>query len=323
METSLKDYMVGVCIGQGSFGTIYHGIHKETKRNVAIKLYDKTSLQKHPEWLSAVLTEQRVLRILADCPFVATLLAAFHDDQFVYLALEFFQKGTLSHFLEQRSKMDEQAWLSHAVDVALGIVAAIEAIHNYHVIHADLKPDNILMTVDSRKIVLIDFGSALLTSTVSEGPVGRNASLRGTAAYAAPELIRGNGTPTEAVDLWSFGCLLHTLWAGKSPFHADSEALILDKVVAYASGDFSSASFGVKVPSTVLDLIRRLLDPNPEIRACCTFDSVKSVLDSTDEIKRKSLIDRPTSIVLPDPGWAREMSRSTMKDGILGWGVFL
>ncbi|GAX22326.1 hypothetical protein FisN_3Hh468 [Fistulifera solaris] len=322
MESSLKDYLVGVCIGQGSFGTVYHGVHKETDRDVAIKLYDKTSLQKHPEWLNAVLTEQRVLRTLADCPFVATLLAAFHDDQFVYLVLELFQKGTLSHFLEQKPKMDDQTWLSHAVDVALGIAAAIETIHKNHVIHADLKPDNLLLTADSRKVVVIDFGSAILTSTVSEGSIHKNVFLRGTAEYAAPELIRGIFTPTRAVDVWSFGCLLHTLWTGISPFHADSEALILDKVVAHANGDLSSANFGATVPSTVLNLIRRLLDPDPEIRAVCDFDSVKPVLNS-DEIKSLLPSMKPNSTFLRDREWAHESSRSTMKDGNLGWGVFI
>ncbi|GAX10266.1 hypothetical protein FisN_3Lh468 [Fistulifera solaris] len=322
MESSLKDYMVGVCIGQGSFGTVYHGVHKETDRDVAIKLYDKTSLNKHPDWLNAVLIEQRVLRTLVDCPFVATLLAAFHDDQFVYLVLELFLKGTLTQFLEQKPTMDEQTWLSHSVEVALGMAGAVEAIHKYHVIHADLKPDNLLLTADSRKVVVIDFGSAILTSTLSEEPLRKIAVLRGTAEYAAPELIHGNCTPTVSVDLWSFGCLLHTLWTGTSPFHADSEASILDRVIAHANGDLSSANFGATVPSTLLDLICRLLDPDPEIRVCCGFSPVKSVLNS-DEIKSLLPSTRPNPTLLRDTEWAHETSRSTMKDGNLGWGVFL
>lgn len=318
MESSLGDYMVGVSIGQGSFGTVYHGIHKETRREVAIKLFDKVSLKKHPEWRDNVLNEQRLLRKLADCPFVATLLASFHDDQFVYLVLECYKKGTLSHCIEQKSKMEEQVWLHHAVTLALGIADAIEAVHGYDIIHADLSPDNILITGDARSVIITDFGSALFTNEITPG---RSVPLRGTAEYAAPELIRASSIPTKAVDMWSVGCLIHTLWTGESPFHAESEALIVDKVTAYADGDDdTSANFGSSIPFRVLNLIQQLLDPIPKNR--CGYSIIRSVLESTDEFKNKLAKDE-FNLLISDPAWTHESSRSTMKDGILGWKTFL
>lgn len=332
-SSSLSDYMIGDSIGQGSFGTVYYGIHKDTSRDVAIKLYDKTSLQKHPAWLQAVLTEQRILRKIADFPFVVTLLASFHDDQFVYLVLEFFGNGTLTQYLQQKRTVHEPVWDRRAAQIALGIHAAVQTLHTtYKVIHADLKPDNLLLTDDWRRmIVLTDFGSAV--STDEDAPT-TNASLRGTAEYAAPELVRGNCIPTTAVDWWSFGCLLCALWTGASPFHADSEALILDKVVGYANGDIACANLGARVPPTILNLIQQLLDPIPQNRTCCSLDGIQSVLrlESTtkdddeffkNEPRRRSLESDDVALSDPIIVWSHETKKCEMKDGILGWRVFL
>ena len=78
-----KDYLVGVTIGEGSFGRVVHARHKASGNDVAIKVFDRHSISKQPRLLQSVWAERRLLHELQACPFVVNLWGAFCDESCV------------------------------------------------------------------------------------------------------------------------------------------------------------------------------------------------------------------------------------------------
>jgi serine/threonine protein kinase len=127
------------------------------------------------------------------------------------------------------------------------ILEGLQQIHSHKILHADLKPENILVTLQGR-ILLADFGSAVEMAEHNKGNLKSDgededdgdivqAIVRGTSDYACAEILNAKPVQelTVAVDLWSFGCILYALVYGESPFHAESDALAVDKVFDYCA----------------------------------------------------------------------------------------
>jgi serine/threonine protein kinase len=104
MMTTTADYCVGPVLGEGSFGRVFLCVHKETKREVAVKVVDKVSMQKNSGYLQSLLMEQRIMKSLRDCEFVARLFASFHDENCCYMVLELVHGGSLADLMRQRCK---------------------------------------------------------------------------------------------------------------------------------------------------------------------------------------------------------------------------
>ena len=324
MEASAAaDYMVGVTIGQGSFGTVVHARHKQTGREVAIKVFDKASLQKHPPWLRSVLHEQKLLRRLSECSYIVDLLASFHDDHCVYMVLECCKGGDLTQVIPSENPDDktgniESTRNATALHYGWEILQAIEALHAQHIIHADLKPENILLD-GTGKIRLADFGSAV--DLADEHRALQHAN--GTAAYAAPEVIRACPDLTMSADLWSFGCILHALWAGRSPFQGETEALSVDQVLAWCRGDeCPNAMFSSRVPADWKEICAALLrsSPSDRIGANGDYSALKAVWENSIA-ERTEYQKRTHTIYKPD--WLIRSKSYEMRNGNLGWAVFL
>jgi serine/threonine protein kinase len=161
------------------------------------------------------------------------------------------------------------SWLQTATRLAYQTLQAIEYIHKNEVIHCDIKPDNLLLSVQGR-VQLCDFGSAvdlaLRTANQDTPEPWRTAVPRGTSEYASPELLRGREDLTVETDLWSFGCVLFALFcSGRSPFYASSDALAVEKIVTFniATSDILSSSH---LPPVWKNLISVLLQQDPPRR---------------------------------------------------------
>jgi serine/threonine protein kinase len=237
-----SDYMAGVTIGEGSFGRVVYGLHKSTNREVAIKVVHKFGLKKHPDKLQVILTERRVLEDLKTSDHVVNLWACFHDKECLYFVMECANGGNLTDLIVQ-GRTDKD-WIESAKHYALQILEGLQQIHSHKIIHGDLKPDNILVTLQGQ-IQLADFGSAveMLPPDNDKDKDGKKdcpgegdrEMVRGTSDYASPEILRAAPAQelTVAVDLWSYGCIMYTLLQGESPFHAESDALAVEKITDY------------------------------------------------------------------------------------------
>lgn len=198
LGTEVDGLMVKRVIGEGGSGTVYLAQDLELGRPVALKLLRSSG----PELTAQLLDEARATASLSH-PHIVTLFSAGSYHGHPYLALEYLPGDNL----RQRLKAGPLPPLL-AIRLGRAVAEALAEAHRGGVIHADLKPENIVVARDGRARV-VDFGLSRW--------VGGTRGVAGTPAYMAPERWRG-AAPEPAVDLWSLGVLLQELVTGARPF---------------------------------------------------------------------------------------------------------
>ncbi len=136
----------------------------------------------------------------------------FAEDDCLFLVMPFIPGGSLEDLLEREGKLPVQ----QALDISVQILEALDFAHQNMLIHRDVKPSNILM--DNDRAYLTDFGIAL--------PIGKTrlttgAGLLGTPGYMSPEQITTPLDVDHLTDVYSFGCVLYEMLAGRPPFVAE------------------------------------------------------------------------------------------------------
>jgi serine/threonine protein kinase len=349
--STTSEYWVGPVIGEGAFGQVLYGKHKGTGRAVALKVMEQVVLKKQPHVLPSVLTERRLLQLFQESNYVVNLWASFYDSQCVYLVLELAQGGDLQGFIElgllwndnddNSSSNTKDRWHRSIPYYAWQLTQAIEFLHSKRVIHCDLKPANLLLcsttsstsatngstSTEGYRLQLADFASALELDTLQLFAVPR-----GTTDYSPPELLKAQSDLTVAVDYWSLGCILYAMFQQQSPFHnttdtdAASEAWTVQRILDHAAGDddeddnndHEDASLDWQgVPKEWRSTIQGLLQADPAKRTAAW----KMLVQSTTLLQAEP----PSDVLLPQPVWAQEVEEQAteLKDGALGWGVFL
>eukprot|EP00980_Cylindrotheca_fusiformis_P019251 scaffold6572_cov106-Cylindrotheca_fusiformis.AAC.3 len=305
--SSTSEYWVGPTIGEGAFAHVVYAKHKNSSKLVAIKVMDQLTLKQRPEVMQMVLTEQNVLKRL-ESSNVVRLWASFYDSQCVYLVLELAVGGDLDGMIQHGlSTNSKGAWYSSVPFYCQQIIQAVQYIHSHRILHCDLKPKNILCDGQGG-LKLADFGSAMATYTAHAGFVPR-----GTSAYSCPELLRAESNLTEAVDLWSLGCIFYAMFQNESPFHADTEALTVKLVMEYVDkNDLTSRLDKTHVPHDWKQIVEGLLQVAPGSRARFW----------TELLPIASAWERPTDFLVTKASWSKQAESSCMRDGSAGWSVF-
>jgi len=215
-------YEVKEKLGNGKFGLVRLGIHKQTGRKVAIKIMNKKDMNNQD--LELVKTEIEILKICQH-PNIIQLYDVFENLEFIYIIMEHCSGGDLFSYIEKRGfRLPEP----RASQIIHKLCTAVYFIHSYGIVHRDLKPENILMTdsSDDADIRLLDFGLSKII-----GPTQNCNEPYGTLSYVAPEVLLEHPY-TKAVDLWSIGVTTYLLLAGSLPFdHESSEREIARQTI--------------------------------------------------------------------------------------------
>jgi serine/threonine-protein kinase len=226
-------YVLRDRIGEGGMGSVFLADQPALERTVAIKVL-------HPELVGSPSHAQRLRDEAStacrvrDPHCVAVLDASELPDGTPYIVMEHVRGRSLGRIIAE-----EPVSLARAVDLLEQILAALSAIHEGGVIHADVKSDNFLVeTVDGRdRVTLIDFGLARVAAAPSEVDLeGGETMVSGTPEYMAPEVARGE-PPIHASDLYGAGVILYELLTGVTPFGGGTARQIMvrhayDPVVA-------------------------------------------------------------------------------------------
>jgi serine/threonine-protein kinase len=240
---TIGPYRLVRCLGEGGMGEVFlaERFDGEFEQRVALKRiragFESQAIAER------FLRERQILARL-DHPGIAHLLdGGSTDDGDPYFVLEHVEGVPITVWCEQRS-----APLELRIRLMIEVADAVDAAHRQLVVHRDLKPTNILVTVGGR-VKLLDFGIAKLL--VAEAFDERQTQVGGqplTPAYAAPEQILGEAVTT-ATDVYSMGALLFELLTGRPPFDragrplpalvraVDSETLERPSVVAAGADD--------------------------------------------------------------------------------------
>jgi len=191
-------------LGEGATGIVYEAID-ERGAVVAVKLL-RPELAEDTAFRARFAREARLARDLQS-KHIAPIL----DHGVTYLVLPLYRGGTLAARLRECVRLDE----TETCDLAAQLARGLDTLHARGILHRDVKPSNVLFTVDGTA-VLADFGLARShdsTRLTLEGQV------LGTPHYLAPELIEGlDATP--ASDVYALGCVLYECVVGEPPFTA-------------------------------------------------------------------------------------------------------
>ena len=203
-ELKRSKYRLLGLVGQGQFGQVYCASHRKTGRLVALKELDKARFPTHK-----FLRELRFLLSLQHDNIV-TCHALEHTPTGRYLVMDYCEGGTLRGLMEDDVRLHPSQCLKLATD----ILAGLDHAHHRGIVHCDIKPENILLTLqaDGWRARISDFGIARLHQDIISDGSGNT----GSPAYMAPERFYGQYSITS--DLYAVGVLLFELLVGYRPF---------------------------------------------------------------------------------------------------------
>ena len=205
-------------IASGGMGNVYlaHRNSGGFEQTVALKLI-KYGMGTEPA-ISRFLDERRILARLQH-PHIARLIdGGITDEDRPWFAMEYVEGEPISQYCREKN-----ATLRERLDLFLMITSAVQYAHKNLVVHGDLKPQNILVSIQDGKptIKLLDFGVARLIEAGKEDEKNLHAF---TAEYASPEQI-GKQPVTTVSDIYSMGVILYELFTGTRPFRIDDQSL--------------------------------------------------------------------------------------------------
>lgn len=251
-----SNYRILGLVGQGQFGRVFCAIHRETGRLVALKELER-QIPTHK-----FLRELRFMVSLQH-PNIVTCQALEHTPTGRYLVMDYCKGGTLRNLIQSQVQLS----LVQRLKLIADVLAGLEHVHSRGIVHCDIKPENILLSLDTTGLIarIADFGVARLSQELgSDDHLGDT----GSPAYMAPERFYGQYSP--ASDLYAVGVMLFELVVGDRPFFG-------------SPGELMSAHLNqpVKVPSTVPFLLRSTistaLQKLPARRFTCAADMLKSI----------------------------------------------
>ncbi|XP_073249315.1 MAP/microtubule affinity-regulating kinase 3-like isoform X7 [Porites lutea] len=217
-DVHIGKYRLIKTIGKGNFAKVKLAKHVPTGKEVAIKIIDKTQL--NPSSLQKLFREVRIMKFL-DHPNIVKLYEVIETDKTLYLVMEYASGGEVFDYLVAHGRMKEK----EARAKFRQIVSAVQYCHQKHVIHRDLKAENLLLDGDMN-IKIADFGFSNEFT-----PGNKLDTFCGSPPYAAPELFQGKKYDGPEVDVWSLGVILYTLVSGSLPFDGQNLKELRERVL--------------------------------------------------------------------------------------------
>jgi serine/threonine-protein kinase len=285
--TQVGPYRILAPIGAGGMGDVYRARDAHLGRDVAIKILP-THFLVDPARRARFEREARLLGALNHAHIGAIYgletIRGSHALVLEYIGGESLAQRVASGPLP----------VATALAIARQIAGALEAAHEKGIVHRDVKPANIMLTVDDQ-VKVVDFGLATALDTDDSSKTANSPTLTfeatqdgvilGTAAYMSPEQTQGRVADKRS-DVWAFGCVLYEMLTGRRPFEKPS---VSDTLVAVLRDDPDWSALPATVPTGIRNLMRRCLEKDRTARL-------------PDMAVVRFLLDEPTAVVSPLPG---------------------
>lgn len=214
-------YQLGRLIGTGGMADVYLAEDQRLHREVAIKIL-RSDLARDPAFVARFNKESLAVAALNHPGIVAVYDSGQEQTGaglMPYIVMEFVEGETLRTLISRSSGLS----FERSIEIVSGILEALSYSHKSGIVHRDIKPGNIMIT-DSGDVKVMDFGIARALSDAG-ATLTSTWNIVGTAQYLSPEQASGTETD-ERSDLYSVGCLLYEMLAGRTPFTGETPVAI-------------------------------------------------------------------------------------------------
>jgi len=216
-------------IGAGGMSTVYRAIDETLQRSVAVKVMNR-EVADDSDQLERFRREARAVAQLSH-PNVVGVIDAGEDGGHPYIVFEFIEGETLKQRVRRLGRLP----IPEAVAYAIEIARALGAAHARHIVHRDVKPQNVLID-DEGTAKVTDFGIA---RSLEEEGLTDDGRVLGTTDYVSPEQALGKSVNGQS-DLYSLGIVLYEMLTGELPFSAETQVAVAMKHVSEKLPDLRS-----------------------------------------------------------------------------------
>ncbi|CAO3620915.1 unnamed protein product [Cunninghamella blakesleeana] len=240
-------------LGVGSFAVVKECIHKETKKQFALKIILKKFIEGKENMLDSELDILKQVRH----PNIVSMHALYETKEAVYIVTDLASGGELFQQILTKGSYTER----DACHLIYQVLNGLAYLHEHDIIHRDIKPENLLFqTMDENaNLMITDFG----LSKILKNQDDILTTTCGTPGYVAPEVLlqEGYGKP---VDLWSVGVITFILLAGYTPFYGSDQAELFSSIL---KGEYSfDEEYWCDISDSAKSFIDGLLAYKPEKR---------------------------------------------------------
>ena len=266
-------------IGTGGMSDVYKAKDHKLNRFVATKVL-KQEFSENANFVSKFRIEAQAAAGLMH-PNIVNVYDVGEDDGIYYIVMELVEGITLKKYIEKKARLSVKEAVSIAIQVSMGI----EAAHNNHIIHRDIKPQNIIISKEG-KVKVTDFGiaKAATSNTITS-------NVMGSVHYTSPEQARG-GYSDEKSDIYSLGVTLFEMLTGRVPFNGETTVAIAIKHIQEEMP--SPRDYVSEIPVSVEQIVFKCCQKSPDRR-------YQSMSELIDDLKKALITPDEDFVKVVDP----------------------
>ena len=266
-------------IGTGGMSDVYKGKDHKLNRFIAIKVL-KQEFSENANFVSKFRVEAQAAAGLMH-PNIVNVYDVGEEEGMYYIVMELVEGITLKKYIEKKARLSVKEAISIAIQVSMGI----EAAHNNHIIHRDIKPQNIIISKEG-KVKVTDFGiaKAATSNTITS-------NVMGSVHYTSPEQARG-GYSDERSDIYSLGITLFEMLTGRVPFNGETTVAIAIKHIQEEIP--TPREFVPEIPISVEQIVIKCTQKSPDRR-------YQSMGELIEDLKMSLINPESDFVVMNDP----------------------
>ena len=273
-------YVILEALGAGGMGEVYLARDSRLGRTVALKVLT-LEISRDERRMKRFRQEAKVASSL-NHPNILTVFEFGEVEGLTFLATEFIDGETLRDHLRANPLK-----LGEILDIGTQVLAALDAAHEAHIVHRDMKPENVMIRHRDQVVKVLDFGLAKVAEKSKKGEASEAATafktapgtIVGTINYLSPEQARGDEVD-ERTDIWSTGVMMYELVAGAVPF---SGATSSHTIVQILEKDPVPLSKLGNAPPELERIVEKAIAKSPDER----YQTAKDMLIDLRSLKKR------------------------------------
>ncbi|HUK21145.1 MAG TPA: serine/threonine-protein kinase [Gemmatimonadales bacterium] len=265
------EFKVGDLLGEGGYAAVFRAKDRAGRRDVAVKVLD-LGLTPSPELAERFVREARTVAQLDHPHIVPIYRVGGFKNTILFIIMRCVDGMSLRQLLERRGELS----VDDAVRVARQVADALAYAHQRHIIHRDIKPDNILLDA-SGHVLVTDFGIAKASEAASASQLTTEGMVVGTPHYMSPEQATGDRIDTRS-DIYSLGIVLYQMLVGAVPFDGESAQAVLMKQATADPAPIRRRRR--EVPDKLARVLERMLAKDPAERFQTAEELSRAIIEA-------------------------------------------